>query len=184
MPAGSLSVVRHSFAQSLGGCGVSSSISSPSYSTLPRGSIGLLGHLRGRRNEKGQRHMASVNEFFEGLIYENAWIVAKTGKPISDLPLSREDADTVRKLANDIADELGIRIEMVVSEDEAADIEFPAVQLCFYREQIIMDTYTYLTNVPENDIPPEILDCLFGLLYGYRSDAIQQYVDWQQSRWA
>ena len=124
--------------------------------------------------------MASADEFNFG-IYENAWMVAKTGKPIATVPLSREDAEAVCKRAKEIANELGIRVKMVVSDDEAADVDFPAVQLCFYREKIILDTYLFLTDAPE-DVPSDVLDCLWGLLYGYRSDAIQQYVDWQRSR--
>ena len=115
-------------------------------------------------------------------IYENAWIVSKTEKPIATIPLSRTDGEALRKRAKEMADELGICMVMVVSDDEGADVEFPAAQLCFYREQIIFDAYLYLESDEADDIPEDVLDCLRGSRYGYRSDAIQQYVDWQQSR--
>ena len=116
------------------------------------------------------------------LVYENAWMVAKTGKPIATFNLFREDAEAVSKQAKETADELGIRMLVVVSDDEAADVEFPGTQFIFYREQIILDTYLYLESATAA-IPRDVLDCMYGLLYGYRSDAIQQYVDWQKSRW-
>ncbi len=115
------------------------------------------------------------------LVYENAWMVAKTGKPIATFNLFREDAEAVSRQAQETADELGIRMLVVVSDDEAADVEFHGTQFIFYREQIILDTYLYLESAA--DIPRDVLDCMYGLLYGYRSDAIQQYVDWQRSRW-
>ena len=115
------------------------------------------------------------------LAYENAWMVAKTGKPIATFNLFREDAEAVSKQAKETADELGIRMLVVVSDDEAADVEFPGTQFIFYREQIILDTYLYLESASAA-IPRDVLDCMYGLLYGYRSDAIQQYVDWQRSR--
>ena len=110
-------------------------------------------------------------------INEIAWMVAKTGKPIYTLDLSSEDAAAVCKQAKEIADRNGIRMETDVIDDEGAD-----VALCFFREQIIFDTYLYLKKA-SNTIPLDVLECLDGLLYGYRSDAIQQYVDWQRSRW-
>ena len=125
-----------------------------------------------------------IEVLFRLTIYENAWMVAKTGKPIASIPLESSLATDLRKMAQEIADNLDIKMEIVVSHAEGADVEFPAAQMLFYREQVILDTYKYLEGDTAFDlIPDSVRDCLWGLLYGYRSDAIQQFVDWQASRW-
>ena len=120
--------------------------------------------------------MMKITDALEMQINVYAWTVAKTGKPIASIPLFREEARDVTARASEIAGKFGIHAKMVESTEEGADIEYPAVQLYLYREQIIFDTYMYLTNT-DKDVPLDILDCPIGLLYGYRSDAIQQYVD-------
>ena len=50
----------------------------------------------------------------------------------------------------------------------------------FYRDHIIMAAYEFIME--HDELPPELVDCLLGLLYGYRSDAIQAYVERQRAR--
>ena len=127
---------------------------------------------------------AEVSEWVYWLIYENAWMVAKTGKPIATFNLFRKDGEAATKQAQQTANDLGISLLVIVSDDEGADVEFPGTAFIFYREQVILDTYLYLgSDAGADNIPSSVRDCLYGLLYGYRSDAIQQFVDWQKSRW-
>ena len=67
----------------------------------------------------------------------------RTGKPLGSIPLFSEDAAEVCEEAKEIAKRHGIRMEMDVSDDKDADVEFPSVQLLLFREQIILDTYLY-----------------------------------------
>ena len=120
--------------------------------------------------------MTSTDEL-HAEINENAWMVSRTGKPIATVDLRREEAEAVCKWAEEQADKLGIHMKIVAPYGEADDV----VEMCFYREQIILDTFLYLSNPPDY-IPLDIRECLEGLLFGYRSDAIQQHVDRLKSK--
>ncbi len=106
---------------------------------------------------------------------EAAWIVAKTGKPIMTVPADKVALREITREAEEAANDIGCRMWIDVSDDPEADVAFPGLQVCFYREDVILAAYQYLTRV--NVIPDDVEDCFWGLLYGYRTDAIQDYID-------
>lgn len=106
-----------------------------------------------------------------GAIGENIWMVAKTGKAIATILMYPEDVEALREFAEERAEEHGIKVAVIPAWDTT-------VSMCFYREPIVLRALQYLQagRLESATIPPDILECLAGFLYGYRSEEIQRFI--------
>ena len=117
----------------------------------------------------------AAEAWMEGSLMETIWMMGRTPKPFGTVPMWGPDVVDHETQARVDAAEAGLKfhIEWAQNSDDEAGATYPSAQFCFYREECMLELYNFLSGdwAIEN-IPSSIMNTLEGLLYGYRSDAI------------
>ena len=150
-----------------------------------------------RSKEKGQKMSTNEREddvlsedgafgygYMLAQIREALWMVGRTHKPLATIPIDGEDVAEVEDDVHTQAETDGVKvhIEWASNTDGEASITYPAAQLVVYREDCMLDLYQFLgSQWAVANIPGGVMNTLEGLMYGYRSDAINE--NEQRTRW-
>ncbi len=107
-----------------------------------------------------------------GTWMEQAWVVSRTDKPMTTLEMSRRELDREWPEIVEYAKEYNIS----VTDYDVLHEGHPSAVLLFYRDDCIREVYEWMDD-EGRELPPIVRDTLLGLLFGYRSDAIQAHLD-------
>ena len=110
-------------------------------------------------------------EPLEALVQEAIWTIAKTPKPFSVVELPSRRLKECQRLVDEYVQRFGV--EAYLNQAKAgADVE-----LFVFREPVMLAAYLWLMDPYDEPPPPNVLYALRGLLFGYRSEEIQRFVD-------
>ena len=115
--------------------------------------------------------------FHRWAVYELMWAISRTDKPVASYSLDRPEADALKETAQEMAERLDIKMHLEVSDNEDADEAYAGATMYFYRHPIFLEALLYLRSDAGWNIPSDLQDCLEGLLFGYRTDAIQNHTE-------